>query len=94
MNTEVCICIPKIDETVNKKFIKTIFNQYNLGPIKKINVVYSKEKSNKLAFVYFSHLNSSENSTKIKQSLDADLDFKIMYDFPWFWKCYKAKDRN
>ena len=92
MNTEVCICIPKIDETVNKKFIKTIFNQYNLGPIKKINVVYSKEKSNKLAFVYFSHLNSSENSTKIKQSLDADLDFKIMYDFPWFWKCYKAKD--
>ena len=92
MNTEVCICIPKIDETVNKKFIKTIFNQYNLGPIKKINLLYSKEKSNKLSFVYFSHLNSSENSTKIKQSLDADLDFKIMYDFPWFWKCYKAKD--
>jgi hypothetical protein len=92
MTSEVCICIPKINETVTKKFIKTIFNQYNLGPIKKINVVYSKEKSNKLAFVYFRHLNSSENSTKIKQYLEADLDFKIMYDFPWFWKCYKAKD--
>lgn len=92
MNTEVCICIPKIKETINKKFINDIFNEYNLGPIKKINVVYSKEKANKLAFVYFHHLNTSENSIKIKKYLDEGLDFKIMYDFPWFWKCYKAKD--
>jgi len=92
MNTEVCICIPKIKETINKKFIIDTFNEYNLGPIKKINVVYSKEKANKLAFVYFHHLNTSENSIKIKKYLDEDLDFKIMYDFPWFWKCYKAKD--
>ena len=92
MNTEVCICIPKIKETVNKNVIQTIFSEYNFGPIKKINVVYSKEKANKLAFVYFHHLNTSENSIKIKKYLDEDLDFKIMYDFPWFWKCYKAKD--
>ena len=91
MNNEVCICIPKVEGDVNKHFIQSTFEQYNIGPIKKINVVYSKEKKNKLAFIYFHHLNDSEKSTKIKQYLEKGLDFKIIYDFPWFWKCYKAK---
>jgi hypothetical protein len=91
MSGEICICIPKIKNEINKQYIKDVFYQYNLGPIKKIHVVYAKEKKNKLAFIYFYRLNNSENSTKIKQYLENDLDFKIMYDFPWFWKCYKAK---
>ena len=33
MNTEVCICIPKIKETVNKNVIRTIFSEYNFDLI-------------------------------------------------------------
>mgnify|MGYP001416918635 CR=1 FL=1 len=61
MNQEVCICIPKIDENINKQFITNVFNNRKIGPIKKIHLVYSKEKKNKLAFVYFHRLNDNKN---------------------------------
>jgi len=90
MNNSVCICIPKIEEKVTKQIIKDNFIKYKLGIIKKINVVYSKDKKNKLAFIYLKYINS-ENSQKIKTIIEDEKDFKLIYDFPFYWKCYKAK---
>ena len=91
MSNSVCICIPKIDEKITKQIIQNTFNSYNLGIIKKIHIVYSREKKNKLAFIYLKYINS-ENSQKVKEIIEKEKDFKIIYEFPFFWKCYKAKN--
>ena len=91
MNNTVCICIPKVNDNITKHDIKTTINSYNIGNIKKINLVYSKEKKNKLAFIYLKYTNS-ENSQKIKTYIEEEKDFKLIYDFPFYWKCYKAKN--
>ena len=91
MNNSVCICIPKIEESVNKHLIKKIFEGYNIGSVTKINLVYSKEKKTKLAFVYLKY-HQHKNSLLAKQYIDEGTDFKLVYNFPWFWKCYKAND--
>ena len=49
------------------------------------------KKKNKLAFIYLKYTNS-ENSQKIKSIIEEEKDFKIIYDFPFYWKCYKAKN--
>ena len=92
MSNEVCICIPKIDPTINKNLIEKIFNNYDIGPVKKINLIYSKEKKNKLGFIYLKYLNKSKNGLIVSECLEKNEDFKIIYNFPWFWKCYKAKN--
>lgn len=92
MSNEICICIPKIEPTISKHFIEKTFNNYNIGPIKKINLIYSKEKKNKLGFIYLKYLNQTKNGTVVSECLEKNKDFKIIYNFPWFWKCYKAKN--
>lgn len=91
MNTEVCICIPKIDLNINKHFIKKTFDTYKIGVVKKIHVIFSKDKKNKLAFIYFYRLHDNKNGSVVAESIKNEQDFKIIYSFPWFWKCYKAK---
>ena len=51
MNNSVCICIPKVNDNITKHDIKTTINSYNIGNIKKINLVYSKEKNKLHLFI-------------------------------------------
>ena len=92
MTEKVCICIPKLDESVTKNFMFKIFEKQNIGNIKKIHLVKLKNKNNKLGFIYFNNLNDNENGQLVKKCIENEEDFKIMYNFPWFWKCYKAKN--
>ena len=92
MSKNTCICIPKLDESVTKNFIYTVFEKYNIGNIKKIHLVQLKNKNNKLGFIYFHNLNNNKNGELVKKCLENEEDFKVMYSFPWYWKCYKAKN--
>ena len=91
MSNEVCICIPKVEQHVNKGLIQKTFSQHNIGHIKKIHLIQSKDKTNKLAFIYFKELYNNKNGELVKDCVENEKDFKIIYNFPWFWKCYKAK---
>jgi hypothetical protein len=91
MSNEICICIPKIDKNINKNFIQKTFEEYKIGTIKKIHLILSKEKNNKLCFIYFHKLNNTKNGNIVNNCIQNQEDFKIIYSFPWFWKCYKAK---
>ena len=79
------ICIPKINVNTSKHFIKHIFEQHNLGKIKKIHIS-SNNKFSK-AFIYFEYWYDNPKSLKVREYLSNDLDFKIMYNEPWYWKC-------
>ena len=80
------ICIPKINVNTPKHFIKNIFEKHNLGKIKKIHIV-STNKFNK-AFIHFEYWYDNVKSLKVREYLNNQLDFKIMYNEPWYWKCF------
>jgi hypothetical protein len=79
------ICIPKVDRNINKKFIYDIFNKYNFGKIRRIDML----KMNKgwKVFIHFDYWYNNEKSLKAKEILNSGEDFKIMYVEPWYWKC-------
>ena len=79
------ICIPKVDQNINKKFIYDIFNRYNFGEIKKIDMV--KMNRGFKVFIHFKYWYNTPKSLKVREILSSGLDFKIMYVEPWYWKC-------
>ena len=81
------ICIPIVNKNIKKSYIIDVFNSYNFGIIKKVDLIMLGK--NKRAFIHYSHWNNSEKSLYIKQLLENGKDFKIMYDMPLFWKCVK-----
>ena len=83
------LCLPKIDYYVTKKQLYTVFNKHNFGDIHKIDLINIKDS--KRAFVHYKSWNNTEKNTKVKNYLDDGLDIKIIYEFPWFWKCSKSK---
>tara|TARA_B100000925_G_C21665404_1_gene327441 strand:- start:220 stop:486 length:267 start_codon:yes stop_codon:yes gene_type:complete len=83
------LCLPKIDSNTTRKQLFNIFNQYNFGLIKKIDLISLSHS--KRAFIHYQNWNDNEKNKKIKSYLDDGLDIKIIYDFPWFWKCSKSR---
>lgn len=83
------LCLPKIDYGVSKKQLYEIFNKYNFGVINKIDLITISRS--KRAFIHYVDWNNNEKNNKIKSYLDEGLDIKIIYQFPWFWKCSKSK---
>ena len=86
------ICIPSVDKKYNKKFIYNIIDKYKFGKIKKIITVPNSFNSN-IVFIGFHYWFYNEENNKLKELLNNKECFKIIHDFPWFWKCYKA-ERN
>ena len=83
------LCLPKIDINTTKKQIFNIFDQYKFGLIKKIDLISISQS--KRAFIHYEKWDTSEKNIKIKSYLDNGLDIKIIYNFPWFWKCSKSR---
>lgn len=83
------LCLPKIDINTTKNQIFNIFDQYKFGLIKKIDLISISQS--KRAFIHYEKWDTSEKNIKIKSYLDDGLDIKIIYNFPWFWKCSKSK---
>ena len=81
------ICIPIVNKNIKKSYIIDVFNSYNFGIIKIVDLIMLGK--NKRAFIHYSHWNNNEKSLYIKQLLENGKDFKIMYDMPLFWKCVK-----
>ena len=79
------ICIPKVDQNINKKFIHTVLNRYNFGEIKKIDIIKMSKGSK--VFIHFKYWYNTDKSLKVREILSSGLDFKIIYVEPWYWKC-------
>ena len=83
------LCLPKIHSNTTKKQLFDVFNQYNFGLIKNIDLITIS--NSKRAFIHYTNWNNTEKNKTIKNYLDNGLDIKIIYEFPWFWKCSKSK---
>jgi len=79
------ICIPRILSNITKDYIYDTINHLNLGTIRNIDIIRSKDFSNK-AFIHFSKWNNGGNADIVKERLLIGKDIKIVHNDPWFWK--------
>ena len=82
------ICIPRISKTFSVTDIRYIFNDYEFGNIRNINIVSGRE-TNKV-FIIYSYWNTKCNTKIFRNALNNNQEMKLFYDFPNFWKCYKS----
>ena len=100
-NENPSLCIPRILENVNHKYIRDIFEKLKLGNINRIDIIERKTErgSNyKRVFIHFHNWYTNETATSVKERLFSGKDIKIVHNNPWFWKVsmnkYSNKDTN
>lgn len=86
------ICIPRVNCDIKKQQIKEVFQRYNFGDLHKI-VILENKHFNKV-FIHYKALYNNEKTQQILKILDEHNYFNIIYDNPWFWKCYKFHDKS
>jgi len=88
----ITLCIPSVNKTINKNFIYRNFEKYNFGRIKNIIILPNSFNSNTVFISYYFWFYNQQNN-ELKKKLNNKECFKIIYDFPWFWKCYEANKK-
>jgi len=86
----ITICIPKVHKKYNYKWVFQIINKYKIGKIKNINLTpyHNSPHFNKI-IIYFEYWHNTEKNINIYNHMDSGGNIKIIYDEPWFWKCFK-----
>ena len=83
------ICIPRVFNNIDANKIGNVFEQLQLGKIKRVDMIECKnEKGEKFkrAFVHFEKWNWNEDAQTARRKLIEGKEIKIVYDNPWFWK--------
>lgn len=83
------LCIPRVSSNINEKQIRIIFDELDMGVIKRIDVVNkTTEKGEKFnrVFIHFARWFETENAVRARERLLEGKEIKIIYDEPWFWK--------
>jgi len=83
------LCIPRVFPNIDEKRVQKIFNDLNIGDIKRIDIITKVtergEKFNRI-FIHFNKWFSNENADMARERLLNGKEIKIIYDDPWFWK--------
>ncbi len=92
MNTNVnmnnpSICIPKIVSSVTYNDINYGFQKLNIGKIDRIDIVSNYNSPSLRAFIHFEYWHNNERTNHLKNLIVNGKYFKLVYNFPWFWKC-------
>ncbi len=90
-NNNNTLCIPRVCKNIKKKQIFDVFNTYNFGKIKKIDIIENRGKNSNIVHVHYSYWHNNTYVNNIKQKLMNNLNIKIFYDNPWFWIIYLHK---
>ena len=91
---ETSICIPRVLKHISNDFIVDIFqNKINLGIVKRVDIILNNNTNqfNKV-FIHFESWHNHETATSVKNKLLHDTTIKIVYNYPWFWKCTLNKN--
>jgi hypothetical protein len=90
---ETSICIPRVLKHISNDFIVDLFqNKICLGIVKRVDIVLNNNNNqfNKV-FIHFESWHNHEIATSVKNKLLHDTTIKIVYNYPWFWKCILNK---
>lgn len=88
------ICIPRANTCINETQIREVFHSLNIGTIQNTRILENKKNNTSFIIIYFDTWFDNERSKKIRFLLNSGNCFKVIYDFPSFWKCYTYKTRD
>ena len=93
--TEPSICIPRTLANVDRRQVKTVFEQlFGQGTIDRVDIVKSREQNSQFCriFIHFRYWAVHvPDVSAIRDRLMGDETVKVVYENPWFWKCVKSR---
>lgn len=82
--------ISHISNDYKSRYISDVIKKLNWGSIKNIRYIYKKGSIFKNVIIEFYNWYDNNNSIRnIKKELNNGSSYKLMHDFPKYWKCYK-----
>lgn len=90
MQPKFSICIPRIEDNIEKYDIFHAFRKLFIGRILRIDIVKNHKSNTRRAFVHYKQLYDNEQSNSIVKHLTNGDHINVVYDFPTYWKCYKS----
>ncbi len=88
------ICIPRVFANIRWKRVKGVFEQLGLGEIDRVDLVSRTNENGdnfQRCFIHFKSWADTENARAVRDELDKGGNIKVIYDDPWFWKCFKSR---
>ena len=82
----ISLCIPRIGDNIDKKFIQDVFDKFSLGEIANIRIV--SNDTSRRAFIYF----DIWHNAPVLDKLHRESHINIIYSFPHCWSCSLKKN--
>lgn len=80
------ICIPRIESSISKTYIKTKLDSLHLGHILQIREIPLQNDNNYKRIIIQLRWLDTRRSKDIQQKLAEIGSIKLVYDMPWYWK--------
>ena len=80
------LCIPRMDVSISRDYIYSIFNRLNVGHIEHMNEIPLRNESDYKRVILRIRWNQSPTAMNMRQFLSEKGYVNIVYDMPWFWK--------
>ena len=81
------ICIPRVDVSVSRQYIFSVFCNLKIGFIEKIMEFPSRTDPGSKRVIIFVKWNKSETAEYIQSRFDEDKNVKVVHMMPWYWIC-------
>lgn len=92
-----CICIPYAHDA-EWAFVKSRFETaFGSRCIKRVDIINKRNKNNQLYNCVFEHFYKWPDNPVAQGAREKLINggsVKLIYDFPWYWKCYASKNRG
>ena len=88
----ITLCIPRIENTIELNYVKSIFTRMNIGEIKGIFEIPSRaEVKFKRVMIQIDIDEKNEKGNFIMKRMNLGKDVKVVYNSPCYWKVYRRR---
>jgi hypothetical protein len=87
------LCIPRVSKQISETQIRNTFDELKIGKIFRIEIRQGLGKHN-MVLIHYRYWFDNGNASIVRERLNNDMDVKVVYDDPWYWKVSKFRQNN
>lgn len=88
----ITLCIPRLENTIELNYVKSIFTRMNVGEIKGIfEIPLRAEVKFKRVMIQMNIDENKEGGDFIMKRMNSGKDVKVVYNSPCYWKVYQRR---
>ena len=87
------LCIPRVSKQISETQIRNTFDELKIGKIFRIEIRHGLGKHN-MVLIHYRYWFDNGNASIVRERLSNDMDIKVVYDDPWYWKVSKFRQNN